>query len=208
MGPYMAPIPANASAAMLFSFFVAMVVAPWLMLRLAPAGAVEHAAAHQEGPLGRLYRRFATPVVRSRKAAWIFLISGRRRDARGLRTVRDQERYGQAAAVRQQVRDRRGGRSAQKARARGYRAHPVLYLQAWRDNCRKSVRSRPMRERQRRSISMGWSDTIMCANYPSWVNCMSISRRAGERNRTSHAIALDLRERLKRWACRRARSPA
>ena len=33
MGPYMAPIPANASAAMLFSFFVAMVVAPWLMLQ-------------------------------------------------------------------------------------------------------------------------------------------------------------------------------
>ena len=31
MGPYMAPIPANASAAMLFSFFVAMVIAPWLM---------------------------------------------------------------------------------------------------------------------------------------------------------------------------------
>ena len=28
MGPYMAPIPANASAAMLFSFFVAMVIAP------------------------------------------------------------------------------------------------------------------------------------------------------------------------------------
>ena len=28
MGPYMAPIPANASAGMLFSFFVAMVVAP------------------------------------------------------------------------------------------------------------------------------------------------------------------------------------
>ena len=36
MGPYMAPIPANASAAMLFSFFVAMVIAPWLMLRLHP----------------------------------------------------------------------------------------------------------------------------------------------------------------------------
>ena len=31
MGPYMAPIPANASAAMLFSCFVAIVVAPWLM---------------------------------------------------------------------------------------------------------------------------------------------------------------------------------
>ena len=34
MGPYMAPIPANASAAMLFSFFVAMVIAPWAMLKL------------------------------------------------------------------------------------------------------------------------------------------------------------------------------
>ena len=45
MGPYMAPIPANASAAMLFSFFVAMVVAPWLMLRLAPQGGRRHRAA-------------------------------------------------------------------------------------------------------------------------------------------------------------------
>ncbi|MBX5454037.1 MAG: efflux RND transporter permease subunit, partial [Acidobacteriia bacterium] len=36
MGPYMAPIPANASAAMLFSFFVAVIIAPWLMLKLAP----------------------------------------------------------------------------------------------------------------------------------------------------------------------------
>jgi multidrug efflux pump subunit AcrB len=77
MGPYMAPIPANASAAMLFSFFVAMVIAPWLMLRLHPQGAPlhEHEAAHGEGFLGRLYRRFATPVVRSRRSAWVFLIA-------------------------------------------------------------------------------------------------------------------------------------
>jgi multidrug efflux pump subunit AcrB len=77
MGPYMAPIPANASAAMLFSFFVAMVIAPWLMLRLHPEGKVlhEHEAAHGEGFLGRLYRRFATPVVRTRRSAWIFLIA-------------------------------------------------------------------------------------------------------------------------------------
>jgi multidrug efflux pump subunit AcrB len=71
----MAPIPANASAAMLFSFVVAMVIAPWLMLRLHPEGRAlhEHEAAHGEGFLGRLYRRFATPVVRSRRSAWIFL---------------------------------------------------------------------------------------------------------------------------------------
>jgi multidrug efflux pump subunit AcrB len=77
MGPYMAPIPANASAAMLFSFFVAMVIAPWLMLRLHPEGRAlhEHEAAHGEGLLGRLYRRFAAPVVRSRRNAWRFLIA-------------------------------------------------------------------------------------------------------------------------------------
>ncbi len=75
MGPYMAPIPANASAAMLFSFFVAMVVAPWLMLRLAPRGdAVAAHAAHAEGRLGSLYRRFATPIVSSKRAAWRFLL--------------------------------------------------------------------------------------------------------------------------------------
>jgi len=76
MGPYMAPIPANASAAMLFSFVVAMVIAPWLMLRLHPEGKPvhEHEAAHGEGFLGRLYRRFATPIVRTRKRAWMFLI--------------------------------------------------------------------------------------------------------------------------------------
>jgi multidrug efflux pump subunit AcrB len=75
MGPYMAPIPANASAAMLFSFVVAMVIAPWLMLRLHPEGRAlhEHEAAHGEGFLGRLYRRFASPIVRSRRNAWWFL---------------------------------------------------------------------------------------------------------------------------------------
>ncbi|HET7888555.1 MAG TPA: efflux RND transporter permease subunit [Bradyrhizobium sp.] len=76
MGPYMAPIPANASAAMLFSFFVAMVVAPWLMLRLAPKTRSGPAhAAHSEGRLGALYRRFATPIVSSKRASWRFLLA-------------------------------------------------------------------------------------------------------------------------------------
>ncbi|MCC6789973.1 MAG: efflux RND transporter permease subunit [Hyphomonadaceae bacterium] len=76
MGPYMAPIPANASAAMLFSFFVAMILAPWLMIRFArKALAGGHAAhGHDEGVLGRLYRRVATPVIRSRKSARTFVI--------------------------------------------------------------------------------------------------------------------------------------
>ncbi len=76
MGPYMAPIPANASAAMLFSFFVAVVLVPWLMIKIAPKaqGAMAgHEAAHGEGVLGRLYRRAAEPVIRTRKRAWLFL---------------------------------------------------------------------------------------------------------------------------------------
>ena len=75
MGPYMAPIPVNASAAMVFSFFVAVVIAPWLMIRLARKTlAAGHSHEHGEGMLGRLYRKVATPVIRSRRSAWTFLI--------------------------------------------------------------------------------------------------------------------------------------
>lgn len=77
MGPYMAPIPANASAAMLFSFFVAVVIAPWLMLKVAPKGDA-HTQAHghdEEGFFGRMYRRVAAPIIRSRKGARRFLIA-------------------------------------------------------------------------------------------------------------------------------------
>ena len=75
MGPYMAPIPVNASAAMVFSFFVAVVIAPWLMIRLARKTlAGGHGHEQGEGALGRLYRKVATPVIRSRRSAWVFLI--------------------------------------------------------------------------------------------------------------------------------------
>ena len=46
MGPYMRPIPINASAAMLFSLIVAFVVSPWLTFKLFR----QHAAAMAEGP--------------------------------------------------------------------------------------------------------------------------------------------------------------
>jgi multidrug efflux pump subunit AcrB len=75
MGPYMAPIPANASAAMLFSFFVAMVVAPWLMLKLAPRQPPAGHAAHGEAALGRIYRAIAGPLIRRRWRAWLFLLT-------------------------------------------------------------------------------------------------------------------------------------
>ncbi|UPT62263.1 MAG: efflux RND transporter permease subunit [Hyphomonadaceae bacterium JAD_PAG50586_4] len=77
MGPYMAPIPANASAAMLFSFFVAVVIAPWLMIKFAPKAdgptTLDHAH-DEEGFFGRMYRRVAAPIIRSRKGARKFLV--------------------------------------------------------------------------------------------------------------------------------------
>jgi len=76
MGPYMAPIPVNASAAMLFSFFAAIVLAPWLMLKLSGKGADAgdgHESAHDGGALGRLYRRVAVPILSSRRNAGRFL---------------------------------------------------------------------------------------------------------------------------------------
>ncbi len=73
MGPYMAPIPVNASAAMVFSFFVAVVIAPWLMVRFARKS-LTTVAHHNEGRLGALYRNVASRVIDSRRSAWIFLI--------------------------------------------------------------------------------------------------------------------------------------
>jgi len=75
MGPYMSPIPANASAAMLFSFFVAVMLTPWLMMKLggkAHDAASAHGAA-QGGWLGRAYVAVAEPVLRTRARSWIFL---------------------------------------------------------------------------------------------------------------------------------------
>ncbi|MBN8968328.1 MAG: efflux RND transporter permease subunit [Rhizobiales bacterium] len=74
MGPYMSPIPANASAAMLFSFFVAVMLTPWLMMKL---GAAHAGGGHESaggGRLGRLYVAVSRPVLATRRRAWIFLL--------------------------------------------------------------------------------------------------------------------------------------
>ncbi|AVO38254.1 efflux RND transporter permease subunit [Pukyongiella litopenaei] len=75
MGPYMSPIPANASAAMIFSFFVAVMVTPWLMIKIAGrAPMTGHAdAAHGGGALGRAYAMVARPLLASKARGWLFL---------------------------------------------------------------------------------------------------------------------------------------
>ena len=79
MGPYMSPIPANASAAMVFSFFVAVMVTPWLMMKFGKGhGSADDLAEHEAsdgGALGRMYRRVARPILSSRKNATRFLMA-------------------------------------------------------------------------------------------------------------------------------------
>ncbi len=82
MGPYMRPIPINASAAMLFSLLVAFVVSPWLTYRLFRRHAEELAAGHHgapeeetsdEGRLHRLYGKLFAPLLASRVKRWSLL---------------------------------------------------------------------------------------------------------------------------------------
>jgi multidrug efflux pump subunit AcrB len=75
MGPYMSPIPAVASAAMVFSFFVAVMITPYLMLKFGkPHDGHDGHDAEDGGALGRLYRRVARPVLASKRSARMFLL--------------------------------------------------------------------------------------------------------------------------------------
>ncbi len=79
MGPYMRPIPINASVGMLISLAVAFVVTPWLAYRLLrhhmhqPVGEVTHARVAEESKidafLQRLFARVMRPFLGSPKAA-------------------------------------------------------------------------------------------------------------------------------------------
>jgi len=80
MGPYMSPIPANASAAMIFSFFVAVIITPWLMLKVAgraPMKAHDHDdtyGGHPGGVLGKVYALVARPLLQTRARSLAFLL--------------------------------------------------------------------------------------------------------------------------------------
>ncbi len=77
MGPYMSPIPANASAAMVFSFFMAVMITPWLLLKMRgrAGGAPGHAEAADGGAMGRFYRRVAAPLLVGRWRSRLFLVA-------------------------------------------------------------------------------------------------------------------------------------
>ncbi|QOD90646.1 efflux RND transporter permease subunit [Lysobacter sp. CW239] len=81
MGPYMRPIPINASVGMLLSLAIALIVTPWLSLKLlrrhAPAsGDAGDTVADEETRLhrgfGKLMRPFLDPRVGGRRRWWLF----------------------------------------------------------------------------------------------------------------------------------------
>jgi multidrug efflux pump subunit AcrB len=80
MGPYMSPIPANASLAMLFSFFVAMTITPWLLMKIAQGrfarsgGSPQHDGSHDSGLMGRFYARIASRLLKGRDRSKRFLL--------------------------------------------------------------------------------------------------------------------------------------
>ena len=85
MGPYMSPIPINASMGMFLSLLIAFIITPWLALKLMQPQAAHgtHAAGSSGGKLERLFRRVLTPFLNeqqpgrgkaARSALWLAVL--------------------------------------------------------------------------------------------------------------------------------------
>ncbi len=79
MGPYMAPIPALGSVAMIFSLFAAFIFTPWLAMRIRPSLAGLHRAEAREHKtnerLESFYRKLLPPLFTRSILGWSFLLS-------------------------------------------------------------------------------------------------------------------------------------
>jgi multidrug efflux pump subunit AcrB len=78
MGPYMGPIPINASMGMVISLAIAFTVTPWLALRLAGRGAAGvHGASRLDAGLARGFTRLLSPFLDAqsgqRNRRWLLL---------------------------------------------------------------------------------------------------------------------------------------
>jgi len=80
MGPYMSPIPINASMGMLISLAIAFVVTPWLALKLAPKHTHGHGPSRLDAWLARTFAQLLTPFVEEPRG-------GRRRVLLGLGVI-------------------------------------------------------------------------------------------------------------------------
>ena len=197
MGPYMAPIPINASAAMIFSFFVAVIIAPWLMIRFARKALSDHEhEGAQGGKLGALYARVASRVIATRKSAWTFLIGV------GIATLLACSMfYFKAVTVKllpfdnksevQLVVDMPEGASLEatsrvleQAAAITRKVPEVLSMEAYAGT------SAPFNFN-------GLVRHYFLRNQPEMGDLMVTLEEKGDRSRSSHQVAVDLREKLK-----------
>ncbi|HEX8739267.1 MAG TPA: efflux RND transporter permease subunit [Casimicrobiaceae bacterium] len=80
MGPYMSPIPINASMGMVISLAIAFAVTPWLAARLAPAAPAAHRPSRLDARLAAGFARVLTPLLepqkgeRRRRMLWIAIV--------------------------------------------------------------------------------------------------------------------------------------
>ncbi|HHB81469.1 MAG TPA: efflux RND transporter permease subunit, partial [Aliiroseovarius sp.] len=78
MGPYMAPIPALGSVAMVFSLFAAFIFTPWLaQFFRPPMKALERAHKREEKQnrfLDGLYNKTLVPLIHERLKGWVFAV--------------------------------------------------------------------------------------------------------------------------------------
>lgn len=79
MGPYMAPIPALGSVAMIFSLFAAFIFTPWLAMRIRPSMASLQKAhkkeENQQKWLDGFFRRMLVPLIESKVKYRIFRLT-------------------------------------------------------------------------------------------------------------------------------------
>ncbi len=198
MGPYMAPIPVNASAAMIFSFFVAMTIAPWLMIRFARK--VLNGDGHQAaggGKLGALYVRVAGRVIRTRRSARRFLVGV------GLATLVAMSMfYFKAVTVKLLPFDNKSevqlvvdlpegtsleqtGRVLEEAAAAARKVPEVVSMEAYAGTAAPFNFNGLVRH-------------YFLRNRPEMGDLMVTLAPKGERDRSSHDVAVDLRKRLAR----------
>ncbi len=71
MGPYMEPIPALGSVAMIFSLFAAFIFTPWLAMRIKPSIAALRKAEHKEHRFNEKLERFFRKVLPPLFTSWI-----------------------------------------------------------------------------------------------------------------------------------------
>jgi multidrug efflux pump subunit AcrB len=81
MGPYMSPIPINASMGMFISLAIAFVVTPWLALKLMKPAHHVHAESASDSKLDKFFRKTLSPFLhpasgrRARAMLWIGIVA-------------------------------------------------------------------------------------------------------------------------------------